>query len=97
MWCRSEAREKINHRPVEKRTSVYAFQRQVFLVKNLLLFRTTDILAQEYTSVYILGLQVCGANLLLRSATDIRVGNDTSRSNFFAATAYRQINSPSAF
>ena len=47
MWRRSEAREKINRRPVEKRTSVYAFQRQVFLAKNLLLFRTTDILAQN--------------------------------------------------
>ena len=90
MWRRSEAREKINRRHVEKRTSVYAFQRQVFLAKNLLLHGTTDILAQEYTSVYILGLQVCGANLLLRSATDIRVGNDTLRINFFAATAYRK-------
>ena len=46
-----------------------------------------------YIRVYF-GLQVCGANLLLRGAADIRVGNDTLRINFFAATAYRQINSP---
>jgi len=69
MWRRSEAREKINRRHVEKSTSEYAFQRQVFLAKNLLLFRTTDI----------------------------HVRFDTLRINFFAATAYRQINSPLAF
>ena len=36
-------------RHVEKRTSVYAFQRQVFLAKNLLLFRTTPILGRSDT------------------------------------------------
>ena len=40
---RYKAQAKINRRPVEKRTSVYTFQRQVFLVKNLLLFRNTAI------------------------------------------------------
>ena len=43
MWRRSEAREKINRRHVEKRTSEYAFQRQVFLAKNLLLRETTAV------------------------------------------------------
>ena len=53
MRRRSEAREKINRRPVEKRTSVYAFQRQVFLAKNLLLFRTTDIpVRSDMSSIY---------------------------------------------
>jgi len=42
-FCHKKAQAKINRRPVEKRTSVYTFQRQVFLVKNLLLFRNTAI------------------------------------------------------
>ena len=54
------------------RTRMYAFD------KTSLLRGTTDILAQECTSVYILELQVCDANLLLLETTDIRVRSETT-------------------
>ena len=60
--CRYKARTKINRRHVEKRTSLYAFQRQVFLAKNLLLFRTTDILVRSDTlSIFRSGTDATGS------------------------------------
>ena len=46
-----DTRRRVNNtrRPVEKRTSMYAFQRQVFLAKNLLLFGTTPVLGRSDT------------------------------------------------